>query len=66
MKILVIGGNRFVGKKLVTKLLNQSHKVTVLNRSGSGPNGSKKISCALPCIYPKIKYLCGYCIEGCR
>lgn len=43
MKILVIGGNRFVGKKLVTKLLNQSHKVTVLNRSGSGPNGSKKI-----------------------
>ena len=43
MKILVIGGNRFVGKKLVTKLLNQSYEVTVLNRSGSGPSGAKKI-----------------------
>ena len=43
MNILVIGGNRFVGKKLVVKLLSQSHEVTVLNRSASGPEGSKKI-----------------------
>ena len=40
MKILVIGGNRFVGKKLVTRLVNDSHKVTVLNRSGTGPEGA--------------------------
>ena len=37
MDILVIGGNRFVGKKLVTRLLDESHQVTVLNRSGTGP-----------------------------
>ena len=43
MNILVIGGNRFVGKKLVKRLLNESHDVTVINRSGSGPDGSKKI-----------------------
>mgnify|MGYP003120537749 CR=1 FL=1 len=41
MKILVIGGNRFVGKKLVTTLLDISHDVTVLNRSGTGPDGAK-------------------------
>ena len=34
MKILVIGGNRFVGKKLVNRLLNESHHVSILNRSG--------------------------------
>ena len=37
MKILVIGGNRFVGKKVATHL-NKTTDVTVLNRSGIGPN----------------------------
>lgn len=32
MKILVIGGNRFFGKKLVAKLLAAQHEVTLLNR----------------------------------
>jgi nucleoside-diphosphate-sugar epimerase len=35
-RTLVIGGNRFVGNKLVKSLLSQSH-VTVFNRSGTGP-----------------------------
>ena len=43
MRVLVIGGNRFVGKKLVTRLVNDSHKVTVLNRSGTGPEGATKV-----------------------
>ena len=38
MKILVIGGNRFVGKKLVERLLDESHHVSILNRSGTGPD----------------------------
>ena len=42
MRILVIGGNRFVGKKLVKRLLNESHHVSVLNRSGTGPDGAFK------------------------
>ena len=45
MKILVIGGNRFVGKKLVEKLLIDSHDVTIFNRGGTGPNGAKIIEC---------------------
>ena len=43
MKILVIGGNRFVGKKLVERLITESHKVTVLNRSGTGPARAIKV-----------------------
>ena len=42
MKILVIGGNRFVGKKLVIELIKNLHDVTVLNRSGTGPDGARK------------------------
>lgn len=42
MKVLIIGGNRFVGKKLVEKLINNSHDVTVINRSRSGPINAKK------------------------
>ena len=42
MNILVIGGNRFVGKRLVNMLIGY-HNVTVLNRSGTGPIKSKKI-----------------------
>ena len=36
MNILVIGGNRFVGKKLVQTLFKE-HNVTVLNRKGTSP-----------------------------
>jgi nucleoside-diphosphate-sugar epimerase len=32
MRILVIGGNRFFGKKLVANLLKADHAVTLLNR----------------------------------
>ena len=35
-RVLVIGGNRFVGKSLV-KLLSTKYDVTVLNRSGTTP-----------------------------
>ncbi|MGE3975672.1 MAG: NAD-dependent dehydratase [Bdellovibrionales bacterium] len=32
MKILIIGGNRFFGKKLTNNLLNQGHEITLLTR----------------------------------
>ena len=32
MKILVIGGNRFFGKKLTRNLITSGHEVTLLNR----------------------------------
>ena len=38
MNIFVFGGNRFVGKALTEKLLEQ-HRVTVFNRQGTGPEG---------------------------
>jgi len=34
--ILVFGGNRFVGKKLVKKLIQQGYNVDIFNRSGTG------------------------------
>lgn len=37
MKVLVLGGNRFFGKKLVRKLIERGDRVTVLNR-GSRPD----------------------------
>jgi len=37
MRVLIIGGNRFVGKKLAKRLIKESHNVTILNRSGTGP-----------------------------
>ena len=37
MKVLVLGGNRFVGASLVKKLVNMSlEKVTIFNRRGIG------------------------------
>ena len=36
-KVLIIGGNRFVGKLVAKQLYNQNHQVTVLNRSGNKP-----------------------------
>ncbi len=37
MKILILGGNRFVGK-MVAQKLSTLYEVTVLNRSGTGPD----------------------------
>ncbi|MFF6877983.1 MULTISPECIES: NAD-dependent epimerase/dehydratase family protein [unclassified Streptomyces] len=37
LDILVIGGNRYVGKRLVARLLANGHRVTVLNRGSSPP-----------------------------
>jgi nucleoside-diphosphate-sugar epimerase len=36
-EILVIGGNRYVGKRLVTRLLAAGDRVTVLNRGSTAP-----------------------------
>ncbi|MDL5203884.1 NAD-dependent epimerase/dehydratase family protein [Streptomyces sp. ALI-76-A] len=36
-EVLVIGGNRYVGKRLVTRLLAAGDRVTVLNRGSSSP-----------------------------
>ncbi|MFF5422956.1 MULTISPECIES: NAD-dependent epimerase/dehydratase family protein [unclassified Streptomyces] len=42
MDVLVIGGNRYFGKRLVTLLGNSGHRVTVLNRGSSGtPEGAE-------------------------
>lgn len=40
MKYLILGGNRFIGKKIAENLISIGHDVTVLNRSGTGPDGS--------------------------
>ncbi|WP_078625610.1 NAD-dependent epimerase/dehydratase family protein [Streptomyces iakyrus] len=37
LNVLVIGGNRYVGKRLITRLLAEGHRVTVLNRGSSPP-----------------------------
>ncbi|MGC8230789.1 NAD-dependent epimerase/dehydratase family protein [Pseudobacillus badius] len=39
-KILVIGGTRFLGRKLVERLIQEGHHVTVMTR-GSNPFGDK-------------------------
>ena len=43
MNFLILGGNRFVGKKLAARLVSKGHHVTVLNRSGTGPSGCEII-----------------------
>ena len=37
MKILIIGGNRFVGKLVTKELYSQGHDISVLNRTGTSP-----------------------------
>ena len=39
MTILIIGGNRFVGKLLAEAAIKLNHEVTVFNRKGTGPEG---------------------------
>ncbi|MEU0727020.1 NAD-dependent epimerase/dehydratase family protein [Streptomyces sp. NPDC006140] len=36
-EVLVIGGNRYVGKRLIARLLAEGHRVTVLNRGSAPP-----------------------------
>ncbi|MER6714149.1 NAD-dependent epimerase/dehydratase family protein [Streptomyces sp. NPDC000877] len=36
-QVLVIGGNRYVGKRLIARLLAEGHRVTVLNRGSAPP-----------------------------
>ena len=38
MKILIIGGNRFVGKSLTTELISRNNDVDIFNRRGLGPS----------------------------
>ncbi|MDT9689765.1 NAD-dependent epimerase/dehydratase family protein [Streptomyces sp. P9(2023)] len=41
MNILIIGGNRYFGKRLTSRLLNSGHTVALLNRGSSGtPEGT--------------------------
>jgi nucleoside-diphosphate-sugar epimerase len=44
MRILIFGGNRFVGKG-VAEILSSEHEVTIFNRSGTGPNCCNIIKC---------------------
>ncbi len=41
MKVLVIGGTLFIGKRLVTELLKAGHEVTILHRRPSHPFGRR-------------------------
>jgi 2'-hydroxyisoflavone reductase len=41
MRILVVGGTLFIGKLLVTRLLEAGHEVTLLHRKAGNPFGSK-------------------------
>ncbi|MEV7282765.1 NAD-dependent epimerase/dehydratase family protein [Streptomyces sp. NPDC093111] len=44
MDILIIGGNRYFGKRLITRLLAAGHRVTVLNRgSAAAPEGTVQL-----------------------
>ncbi|CAM5368581.1 epimerase [Streptomyces tanashiensis] len=44
MDILVIGGNRYFGKRLITLLRESGHRVTVLNRgSSAAPEGIERL-----------------------
>jgi len=46
MKVIIIGGNRFVGKLLAYQLSLYSHiDITVINRSGTGPDNCTLIKC---------------------
>lgn len=45
MKILIFGGNRFVGKLVTEQLVNNGHEVTILNRSGKSYSNCTVIQC---------------------
>lgn len=45
MKILIIGGNRFVGKLVTKKLHELGHDLTLMNRTGTSPVQCKVLKC---------------------
>tara|TARA_R110002051_G_scaffold324554_3_gene422364 strand:- start:914 stop:1753 length:840 start_codon:yes stop_codon:yes gene_type:complete len=45
MRILIIGGNRFVGKLVTKELYTQGHDITVLNRTGTSPVECNILEC---------------------
>ena len=44
MKILIIGGTRFIGFRLVEKLLEQQHEITMVNRGNNGEKILKELT----------------------
>ena len=64
MKILVMGGTRFVGKSLVSKLLNQNHEIDIFTRGNkSNPDNTNlikgdrnDIECILKIKNKKLSY----------
>lgn len=46
MRVLVTGGNRYIGQDLVFELAAAGHEVTVINsHEGPLPAGAKRIHC---------------------
>jgi 2'-hydroxyisoflavone reductase len=48
MRILVLGGTRFVGRRIVDSALRQGHEVTLFHRGSSGPD-----------LFPKAEHVLG-------
>lgn len=62
MKILILGGNRFFGKKLAARLLTAGHQITLLNR-GQLNDGFGSRARRLTCDRKNKKQLKN-CLEG--
>ena len=45
MKILIFGGNRFVGKLVTKQLYTAGHDITLINRTGTSPVPCSVIKC---------------------
>jgi 2'-hydroxyisoflavone reductase len=46
MRVLVTGGNRYIGRDLVFELARRGHRVTVVNSHESPlPDGARRIHC---------------------
>ena len=56
MKILVTGATGFVGKKLVSELVNRGHKISILSRDSESAQRRMPIECEIhrwePELYP--------------
>lgn len=63
MKILIIGGNRFFGKKLASKLLHAGHSVTLLNR-GNFDDGFGDAVSRIRCDRTNLESLRGGVAKG--
>ena len=47
----MLGGNRFIGKHIANKLIDYGYDVTVLNRTGTGPEMATHIKCNRDDVY---------------